>query len=139
MTHEDFSRRHAAHRLGDRRFGLTISLPLAAIGVFPLLRRHPVRLWALAASAIFILAALLCPRVLAPLNSVWARVTGAAGEVVVRVSAAILLYLVFAPIQLIFRLTGRDVLRLKADAGTRSYWISRNPPGPAPESMIHQF
>ena len=34
---------------------------------------------------------------------------------------------------------GKDRLRLRWDMSVSSYWIQRHPPGPAPESMIHQF
>jgi len=37
------------------------------------------------------------------------------------------------------RLTGKDPLRLKLDSGADSYWISRKPPGPPPDSMTNQF
>jgi hypothetical protein len=37
------------------------------------------------------------------------------------------------------RLFGKDPLRLKFDSSAESYWIKRDPPGPAPESMHQQF
>jgi hypothetical protein len=43
------------------------------------------------------------------------------------------------PIGLILRATGKDPLRLKFDRDAKSYWIPRDPPGPAPDSMPHQF
>ena len=43
------------------------------------------------------------------------------------------------PIGLMMRANGRDPLRLKLDSKADSYWIPRDPPGPAPESMINQF
>jgi hypothetical protein len=48
-------------------------------------------------------------------------------------------YLIFTPAALLFRLLGRDFLRLKPEGEAGSYWIPRNPPGPAPESMRNQF
>jgi hypothetical protein len=37
------------------------------------------------------------------------------------------------------RLLGRDLLSLKLDRQAQSYWVVREPPGPAPETMIRQF
>lgn len=139
MTHEDFSRRQPAHRLANRTFGLTISVPLTVIGLVPLRHGHPVRLWALAAAATLVLLALVRPAWLAPLNAAWSRITGVLNIVLLHVTAALLLYLVFAPINLVFRIAGRDPLRLRRDPGAGSYWIPRDPPGPAPDSMINQF
>jgi hypothetical protein len=34
---------------------------------------------------------------------------------------------------------GKDLLRLKREPGADSYWIVRQPPGPAPETMKDQF
>ena len=43
------------------------------------------------------------------------------------------------PIGLILRASGKDLLRQRLDAKEKSYWITRNPPGPEPESLIDQF
>jgi hypothetical protein len=43
------------------------------------------------------------------------------------------------PAGFLFRLLGKDPLRLKAEPGAPTYWVLRNPPGPAPETMRHQF
>jgi hypothetical protein len=42
------------------------------------------------------------------------------------------------PMGLIMRLAGKDVLRLKRGA-EESYWILREPTGPAAKSMKNQF
>jgi hypothetical protein len=43
------------------------------------------------------------------------------------------------PIALILRMSGKDLLRLKPGNTAASYWIERDPPGPAPESLKDQF
>jgi hypothetical protein len=35
--------------------------------------------------------------------------------------------------------SGRDPLHLKFDRQAGSYWVVREPPGPAPETMTQQF
>ena len=44
-----------------------------------------------------------------------------------------------APIGLLMRLFGKNPLRLKFDRVAHSYWIERNPPGPAGATMKNQF
>jgi len=39
----------------------------------------------------------------------------------------------------VMRALGKDPLRLKRDPKATSYWIVREPPGPAPETMKHQY
>lgn len=69
-----------------------------------------------------------------------ARGSGGRGvPAVLSVLLAILFFLVIAPIGLLLRLFGRDVLRLRRDPAAASYWIPRRPPGPAPDSMKSQF
>jgi hypothetical protein len=46
---------------------------------------------------------------------------------------------VVTPAGLIMRALGRDPLRLKLDRQAPSYWIPRQPPGPAPDTMRQQF
>jgi hypothetical protein len=55
------------------------------------------------------------------------------------VVTGLLFFLVVTPTGFLFRLLGKDPLRLAFDAETRSYWIERRPPGPAPETMRNQF
>jgi hypothetical protein len=59
-----------------------------------------------------------------------------------RPAGRLLLWLLFfgviTPLAVLLRLFGKDILRLKRDVGAASYWISRDPPGPQPESMTRQ-
>jgi hypothetical protein len=52
---------------------------------------------------------------------------------------AFLFYSTVVPMGLVMRAFGRDALRLKRDKDAASYWILREPPGPNPETMKHQF
>ena len=45
----------------------------------------------------------------------------------------------FLPMGLLMRMFGKDLLRLKREPEAASYWIVRDPPGPAPETMGKQF
>jgi hypothetical protein len=60
-------------------------------------------------------------------------------KVVSPIALGILFYLVFMPVGLVMRLSGKDPLRLKFDPAAKSYWIDREPPGPPPNSMTNQF
>jgi hypothetical protein len=37
------------------------------------------------------------------------------------------------------KLFGKNPLPLKPDPAAKSYWIERDPPGPSPQNMKHQF
>ena len=52
---------------------------------------------------------------------------------------AFLFYAVVTPMGALMRVFGKDNLRLRRDDADASYWIKRDPPGPKPDSMNHQF
>jgi hypothetical protein len=52
---------------------------------------------------------------------------------------ALLFFLVVTPIGVVMRLAGKDFLRKRLEPEAASYWLPRDPPGPAPDSMKQQF
>jgi hypothetical protein len=90
-------------------------------------------------AAAFALLAILKPVLLAGLNRLWIKLGVLLGKAVSPIALGILFYVVITPIGLIIRFTGKDPLRLKFSPDADSYWIPRDPPGPAPDSMNHQF
>ena len=139
MTHEDFSRKLPQRKLRDRTFGLAGAGILSAVGLLPLLRHHPVRWYALAAAAALLAAALAAPRLIAPLHRALMRFGHAVSIVLSHLISAVLLLVAFAPARLFFRLGGQDPLALRWDARAPTYWIPKDPPGPPPATMAHQF
>jgi hypothetical protein len=90
-------------------------------------------------SGIFLLAALVAPAVLAPLNRVWTALGALLHKITNPIILGVFFYLVFTPFGSLLRLFGKDFLRLKWVPDTESYWIVRQPPGPPPESIANQF
>jgi hypothetical protein len=120
-------------------FGLVFAVFFALVAVLPIVRGHAIRLWALPFSALFLLAALAAPKLLAPLNRAWTGLGSLLHAVVNPLVLGILFYLVFTPFGWVLRRMGKDFLRLRPAPGAPSYWIPRQPPGPTPESMSRQF
>jgi hypothetical protein len=122
----------------DRGFGFVFASAFAAIALWPLIGGETVRLWALAVAAAFLVAALLRPAILRPLNRVWFRLGLLIGRVVSPVVMAVLFFVAVTPTALVMRALGKDVLRLKFDANAESYWIPRGDDHPM-GSMKNQF
>jgi hypothetical protein len=139
MAHEDLSRIQVVEGSSDRTFGMVFAAVFLVVAVWPLFYGEMLRWWALAIAAFFATVAILKPALLAGLNRQWAKLGLLLGKVVSPVALGILFYCVIAPIGLLMRLTGKDPLRLKLDRETDSYWITRKPPGPPPDSMTNQF
>lgn len=138
-THESFTSSHEVKTSSDKSFGLVFCGFFALVGLLPLLKHHPVRVWALIVSGAFLTLVFVKPALLHPLNVLWGRFGLLLNKVTNPLIMGVLFYGVMTPIALIMRLVGKDPLRLKRDAAAASYWIERNPPGPKPESMAQQF
>lgn len=138
-THEDLSRAHQVKGGSDRSFGLVFSIVFCLLGVWPVFHHRPVRIGWLAASLGVLLIAFAKPRLLAPFNRWWTRLGALLNRVINPVVSGILFYLVVTPIGVLMRWSGSDPLRVRLDPRAETYWIRRDPPGPEPPSMIHQF
>lgn len=109
------------------------------IGAWPLIKGADPRLWSLGLAGAFLLIALISPQLLRPLNLLWFKVGIAIGRVMTPIVMGMLYVTTIVPIGIIFKITGKDPLRLKRDPNATSYWIKREPPGPEPKSLKNQF
>jgi predicted membrane metal-binding protein len=135
-----FTMPRSAKASSEKSFGLTFAVVFAIIGLWPVVfHGSSPYVWALALTAVFAAAAFLAPKVLSPLNRLWFRFGMALHHIVNPLVMAVLYYGAVVPMGLLLRATGKDLLRLSDDRSAASYWVRRNPPGPAPDSMPKQF
>jgi len=137
--HESFRERDAVKSSSNRSFGVVFSIVFSIVGLFPLLKGAPPRWWALGIAVLFLVAALIYPKCLAPLNRLWTRFGLLLHRIVNPIVMGVLFFLVVTPIALIMRLAGKRPLHLNMEPEAATYWIRREPPGPAPDSMKQQF
>ena len=134
-------RGHAAatESSSDRSFGLVFAGFLIILGAYNWW--HQGRWWPapIAIAAAFLAIALLRPNVLAPLNRMWTKLGLLMTMVVSPILLGLLFLVVVTPVGLLMRLSGKDPLRLRDRSGAGSYWIVRQPPGPAGDTMVDQF
>lgn len=138
-THESLTREETVNRSSNRTFGMVLATFFCALAILPVLRGHALRLWAVPLSALFLCAAFLAPKLLGPLNQAWTLLGVALHKITNPIVLGIFFYFVFAPFGWVLRLLGKDFLRLRRAPDVESYWIPRQPPGPAPASMSKQF
>ncbi|MGP0567222.1 MULTISPECIES: SxtJ family membrane protein [unclassified Nitrospina] len=123
----------------DRSFGLVFFAVFAGIGLWPLLNGGPVRPVFLVLAGVTLGIAGLRPSWLSPFNRRWIRLGGILGNIMSPGILGILYFCVVTPTGVFLRILGKDLLRMRRDPAAASYWIERDPPGPAPESLINQF
>jgi hypothetical protein len=139
LAHEDFNRAEEIKGPSDRSFGIVFVVVFAVIGAWPLFHGRPVRGWALLVSTALALVSAVRPGLLHPANVVWMRFGLLLSKVMNPVVTGLVFYAVVTPIGLLMRLFGKDPLRLRREPRAATYWIERQPPGPKPETMSHQF
>ena len=137
--HEDLSRDEEIVGASDRGFGLTLAAVCGLVGAVRLGLGHQHGAWWIGAAAVLLCLALLRPAMLAPLNRAWLRLGLLLYKVVSPVAMGLVFFTTVVPIGLVMRAVGKDPLRLRRDPGASSYWIAREPPGPAPDTMKNQF
>ena len=139
LLHEDLHRSEEAKTSSDRSFGLTFAAVGAILGLWPLWHGQAPRWWLLGLVLALIVVSLAAPALLAPFNRVWQRIGLLLHRIVNPLVLGIVFYGVVTPLGLFLRARGKDPLRLSFDPSAASYWIERDPPGPAPKSMNRQF
>ncbi len=137
--HEDFSRGAEDRGSSERSFGIVFAVVFLVIGLWPLTGGAGVRWWAVGVAGMVLALGLGRPALLAPLNRAWTRFGLALGKITSPLVTGLLFYLVVTPLGIVLRVLGKDPLRLRLEPGAKSYWIERRPPGPAGDTMRHQF
>src|SRR3954467_6166267 len=142
-AHEGVEEPVALRTASDRSFGLWVGGILAAIGLARLLLHLPaVGVLAppmIVVGLVLVALGLTADHLLAPLNRAWTRLGLALFKVVSPVVLLLLYATVFVPVGLLMRARKYDPMRRRREPEAASYWIAREPPGPAPETMVNQY
>ena len=123
-----------------RKFGLTVGLAFAAFGALLLWRDKPTAATVLGAlGGVLVLAGLVVPTRLGPVERAWMRLAHAISKVTTPIFMGIVYFVVLTPIGAIRRRRGSPIVAPPTSGGSR--WESRtHRDGPtAAAGMEHQF
>lgn len=95
--------------------------------------------WAMLAALAMAVVTMARQQWLTPLNRSWMKLGELMGRVVNPLVLGLIFFGLFTPVGIVMRLAGRDVLTRKWEAARRSYWVERDPPGPAEDSFRNMF
>ena len=126
MAHESFERTEEPARSSDRAFGFVFAGVFAVLAALPLLFGGPLRLWCVALSAAFLLAALVYPALLAGMNRAWGRFGRLLHRIVSPIVLGIMFFGVVTPTALLRRALRHDPLRLRTRSRSREL-LDRTP------------
>ncbi len=137
--HEDYERTDEVKAGSERSLGVVFAGVFTIVGLMPLYGGGAVRPWGIGLGVAFLFLALAFPAALRPLNIVWFRFGMLLHKVVNPLVMGLLFFLTITPFAVIMRLLGKDPLKRRFDHDADSYWIKRQPPGPAPDTMKRPF
>lgn len=122
-----------------RKFGLTVGIVLLAIADFLFYKQKESYFYFGIIGAFLVLAGLISPIILKPLNKAWMTLAILMGWVMTRVILTILFFLVLTPLRFIAKLFRKDFLDLKIDKKRESYWELREKKEFKPSDYENQF
>jgi hypothetical protein len=113
-----------------RKFGLIFAgmFILFFALLLPWIWDKPSPLWAWIVAGVFVAAALLAPAALGPVYRLWMKIGQLLGWINTRIILGLVFFLVFAPVALLFKVLGKDMLKQRLDASASSYRIASEQP-----------
>lgn len=138
-THEHYGQEEPLAPGSERGFAIVIAATLTLFGCLNWWHDGHAWTWLIGIAAILLALGFCWPIALRPLNRLWFRFGLLLHAVVNPIVMGFVFYGAVLPTGLVMRALGKDSLRLKLEPDRDSYWLAREPPGPAPETMKDQF
>ena len=120
----------------EKSFGLVFSFVFLIIAIYPLTVSSSINFFALMISLIFLVSAILFPKILVLPNKLWFKFGLFLGSIIAPFFMILVYITTVLPIGLIMRILGKDILKKDIDASIKSYWVERKIPI---KSMKNQF
>ncbi len=117
-----------------RKFGFQLGLALSIAGSIMFYREKSHFIWFTGIGSLSLILAILYPKALMPLKKTLDLVILLIGRIINTVSLVIVFYLIFAPIGILLRVFGRDLLHKRMVRSLVSYWVKREGTMPLPNS-----
>lgn len=116
----------------DRKFGWTFAAVFFLIGAV----YYP---WLIALAGVLAIVTLTRAEWLSPAKHAWMKLGELLNRIVSPVVMGVIFFGVFTPVALVMRLAGRDALAMRLDKTLPTYWVRRDPPGPADDSFKEPY
>jgi len=122
-----------------KKFGLTVGIILILIAALLFWKQKPSFLYFFPVGLFLLLAGILTPALLCPLNKVWMIFSLILGWIMTRVILSVLYYIILTPIGIIAKISGKHFLDVKIDKTRNTYWEKRKKVEINPADYDRQF
>ncbi len=108
----------------NKSFGILLFFFFIIISLWPLFSKNEIRIWSLVTALIFLMLAILNPKLLSPFTKLWIKLGELIGKFISPIIIGIIYFLVLTPIGLLMKMFKKDLLNLKFSKN-QTYWIRR--------------
>ena len=122
-----------------KKFGITMAVAGMVIAALVFFKHRHLPLALVSAAAAFLALGKGSPGSLKPVYIVWMKIAFVLGWINTRILLLAMFYLVCAPIGLVLRLMGKDLLDRSLEPGSPSYWRPCGEKGSKKEDYERQF
>ena len=112
-----------------RKFGVSVGFAFVLLlgFVIPWLLSRPIPRWPFIIGAPLMFFGLVFPQALKPIYIVWMKAAEALGWFNTRVILGVFFFLVITPFAFFIKVFRKDLLGLRLDTGSKTYWQNRDP------------
>ena len=108
----------------NKSFGILLFFFFIIISLWPLFSKNEIRIWSLVTALIFLMLAILNPKLLSPFTKLWIKLGELIGKFISPIIIGIIYFLVLTPIGLLMKMFKKDLLNLKFSKN-QTYWVKR--------------
>jgi len=109
----------------NKSFGIVFFVIFLVVALWPLINEGEIRIWSIVISIIFLFLGLINSKILTPLNTLWFRFGILLGKIFSPIVMGIIYFGVITPIGILMKLIGKDILNLKQNKKSSTYWIKK--------------
>ncbi len=132
----EFKSYFSNNKSSEKSFGFVFCFVFAIYAALPLFYGNHVRSWAFVVSFVLLIITLYQPAFFIVPNKIWFKLGIFMGMIVSPIIMGVLFFVSVIPTGLIMRAFGKDLLQLRFNKKTETYWITREDKS---ASMENQF
>ncbi len=110
----------------NKNFGIVFFIVFLIISLYPLINNDTIRYWSLPIAFTFLILGIFNSNLLLPLNKLWTKFGLILGRIISPIVMGFIFFFIVMLTSLILKLFNKDVLNLKINKKTKSYWIQKD-------------